>query len=399
MKIKKKNILIMLLCFFSLFLSGCWDKREIKHLGVVSGVAIDREENGLIRLTVDLLNGSPGNDGHVRAGGDYHLTGYGETIYQAISNLEAINNRSLTWQHNSVIILSESALDQSVFDYLDMFVRYTDMRPKAYVVVTPERAFDVINTPVGDDWVNSLGISRLLYVQGRRHQGKGNGVSVGNFITDSVQDHVASYLPIIILQEKEPDKKESAATESTSNFGQLTEEVALNGFAIFRDGIFVGELGYLETNGLLWYTNRQKRGSLSISGVNDEGIINLELIDFQIEPKFVFSDDKPLVKAKITVYSNIVEIFGGKEPKTQEDFQELMEHQKDSITDMLQQTLKKSQEMNADFLGIAQLARRTNYKWWKENQEQWETVFPQVQFDLDINSNIYFSGNIHDEVK
>ena len=53
----------------------------------------------------------------------------------------------------------------------------------------------------------------------------------------------------------------------------------------------------------------------------------------------------------------------------------------------------------ADFLKISQLAKKTNYKWWKKNESQWSQIFPQIQVVFDINSNIYFTGNIHEDIK
>ena len=392
----KKGILILLCCFYACLFSGCWDKRDVTHLGVVGGVAIDREDNGLIRVTVSLLNGSPGNNGNVRASGDFHLTACGETVYQAVHNLEFINNRMLSWQHNSIIIIGEKALDQSVFDYIDMFLR-KDLRPKALLAVTPGRAFDLINTPIGDDWVNALGIARLLYVNGRAHQGEGYGVSINDFITASATPKAAAYLPILTLQKKEPDKKESAASESASSPGQLTEEVALIGFWVFHNGMPVGNLGDIASKGLLWYSGREKNSTISIPG-NQGGILNLEILQLDIKPKFKVEDEVLKVKAQANVTSVIVEMVGEDPPVRQEDFRKLEEHQNQVITEILKSTLKKSQDLKADFLQIGQLARTTNYKWWKGHQDQWEMLFPQVELDISVNSHIYFAGNLRDDV-
>lgn len=397
---KKKLKYVLLILFFSLsvfVMTGCWDKRDVTHLGVVSGVAIDKEENGQIRLTVDLLNGSPGNAGNVRASGDFHLTAYGDTVYQAVSNLESINNRSLSWQHNSIIMISENALDEDIFNYIDMFIR-KDLSPKTYIVVTPDRAFDLINTPIGDDWINSLGIARLLYVQAKQHQGKGHGVSINDFITASATPEAAPYLPILVLQEKEPDKEESVTSESATSQGQLTEQVVLDGFLVFKDGLQVGELGEAATKGLILYTGREKTSSISVPGI-DGGMVNLEIVQIKVKPKFKVEDGVPKVKAEVEIYSTILELVDEDMPQNQEEFRQLEKQQRHVIEQLFTQTLRESQALRADVLQIGQLARTTNYKWWKENKNQWMEIFPQVQMELDIKSNIYYTGNIRSEVK
>lgn len=393
---QKKIWFGIICCLCSCFLTGCWDKRDVTHLGVVSGVAIDRDDNGLIRVTVDLLNGSPGNTGNVRASGDFHLTACGETVYQAISNLEYINNRVLSWQHNAIVIISENALEQSIFDYLDVFLR-KDLRPKALIVVTPGRAFDLINTPIGDDWVNSLGIARLLYVNGQNHRGKGYGVSFNDFITASATPLAAPYLPILMLQEKEPDKEESVASDSATSQGQLAEVVALTGFMVFRDGLPVGSLGDVASKGLLWYSGRAENSTLSIPGVQG-GIFNLEIVKLKMKPKFEIKNDIPTVTVRVDVDSAIVEMVGAEAPKNRADFQKLEENQSRAMSEILKESLQKSQELHADYLQIGQLARSSNYKWWKQHQDQWQDIFPQVQMEVTVNSHISFAGNLRDDV-
>ena len=90
---------------------------------------------------------------------------------------------------------------------------------------------------------------------------------------------------ILVLQEKEPDKEESVTSESATSQGQLTEQVVLDGFLVFKDGLPVGELGEAATKGLILYTGREKTSSISVPGI-DGGMVNLEIVQIKVKPKF-----------------------------------------------------------------------------------------------------------------
>ena len=50
----KRNLLW--LTAMLLLLTGCWDQRELTDLTVVTGMAVDKGENGRYKLTVEAIN-------------------------------------------------------------------------------------------------------------------------------------------------------------------------------------------------------------------------------------------------------------------------------------------------------------------------------------------------------
>jgi spore germination protein KC len=57
MTMNKKYILILLIISSILLLSGCWNYREIERLAIVSGLAVDKDENsGEYLLTTEIVD-------------------------------------------------------------------------------------------------------------------------------------------------------------------------------------------------------------------------------------------------------------------------------------------------------------------------------------------------------
>ena len=50
----KRNLLW--LTAMILLLTGCWDQRELSNIALVTGMAIDKGENGKYKLTVEAIN-------------------------------------------------------------------------------------------------------------------------------------------------------------------------------------------------------------------------------------------------------------------------------------------------------------------------------------------------------
>ena len=50
----KRNMILLI--SFALLLTGCWDQRELSTITIVTGMAIDKGENGKFKLTIEGIN-------------------------------------------------------------------------------------------------------------------------------------------------------------------------------------------------------------------------------------------------------------------------------------------------------------------------------------------------------
>ena len=50
----KRNMILLI--GYALFLTGCWDQRELSTITIVTGMAIDKGKNGKYKLTVEGIN-------------------------------------------------------------------------------------------------------------------------------------------------------------------------------------------------------------------------------------------------------------------------------------------------------------------------------------------------------
>src|SRR4051794_8513459 len=91
----------------AMFCSGCWNYREIEKLGIVAGMAIDRDpKDQRYILTVEIASPTPGE----KSGGSnseiYETRG--TTMFEAVRNLIIETGRKAYWSHSKVIIIGRS---------------------------------------------------------------------------------------------------------------------------------------------------------------------------------------------------------------------------------------------------------------------------------------------------
>jgi Ger(x)C family germination protein len=107
-KILAKTAAFMLMLIFILtMLSGCWDRVEIENRAFVVAMAIDKDENYAVTLSVPLIGENEDDEEEKPA----HIKkATGKTITEALKKLDAKNDKSLYYGQTKLIILGESLL-------------------------------------------------------------------------------------------------------------------------------------------------------------------------------------------------------------------------------------------------------------------------------------------------
>lgn len=107
--------LMPFILIISLFLSGCWDRKELNEIGLSIGVAIDPAERDNILLTVETVvpsniktTGQTGGGGGGGARGKPYTTfsAVGETIFHAVRRILDYTSRKIFYGYNQVIIIN-----------------------------------------------------------------------------------------------------------------------------------------------------------------------------------------------------------------------------------------------------------------------------------------------------
>ena len=126
-----------------LLFGGCYDRIELNELAIADIMAIDRTEDGLLKVSLQFLIPSElTNPGGVRlrrgAAGSFlrHGGDWGADLPEAFSLLQAKVPRRLFTSHIRVIVLGEELARSGIGPVFDSLTRMRELRISADVVVT-----------------------------------------------------------------------------------------------------------------------------------------------------------------------------------------------------------------------------------------------------------------------
>lgn len=118
--------------------SGCWDYHEIEMYSIVSGIAIDKGQNGYkYHLTIEYLNIS----GDVNENQNKSLTveSDGNTIFDAERAALRKFGKKFYFSNCKIMIISKEIAAEGIKPLLDWFIRDAELRTTLEILVSKEK--------------------------------------------------------------------------------------------------------------------------------------------------------------------------------------------------------------------------------------------------------------------
>lgn len=232
----RKLTAILMTAFCSMLLPGCFDLTEVDDINIVTALGIDQIDNGLVRLTAQLVN--PANVPAAGGGGGATPTVQpfsvreetGNSLEEALEKFKFDLPHELYLAHNSLIVFGSAYAKEGLDRAMDFLERQRDLRRTELFVVTPGTAWDVLSAQTDPEPLNAFGIRALVEQSGRMFE-----------LADSTQLKVMkeylspSQAPVLALVGLDP-----------------LDHPVMKGVAMFRGTKFTDVLTMNETKALAW---------------------------------------------------------------------------------------------------------------------------------------------------
>ena len=152
----KKIILIITL----LFLTGCYDYKEINNLGIISAIGVDYQDEEYV-ITLEILNDQTDKDsGKIKS---YTKTSRDKSLAKAVENTADLLSDEANYTHVKLMVLSESIVDGHFDNIIDFFMRSTYFRENFYVLSTLDtKPKELLENTTDENPVASIAIIKLL---------------------------------------------------------------------------------------------------------------------------------------------------------------------------------------------------------------------------------------------
>lgn len=368
MKRKISFILILTIILFSL--TGCYDSNGIEEFYYIVAIAIDKSDNGNISLSIQTAKPSGSSDGSTSQSNEYKIyTVDCESIEAGITILNNYLNKKINLSHCSAIVFSEEIARDGVKPYINLFGNDTEVRPSCNIIVSSQKAVDVLNK------VSNSGES----FSSRLYEYILNSVDYTGYTVDATFSGFFS-------------KINSNQTQATAIYSVVNEDSVQNcGAAVFKGDKMVGTLTPLETIAYLIVNNDLASCMITIDNpFNSNDLIDLNLKRIK-SPDIDVSliNNTPLISIDLCIQASIdssgeeFDYTNTKNIKTVEE----------ATNKYLEQLIKEyvykiTKDYNSDVAGFGgYLASKylTNDKFEKV---YWNEIFKDSYFDVKVNTTI-----------
>ncbi|MEH6941609.1 Ger(x)C family spore germination protein [Bacillus sp. JJ722] len=357
---------IMLCIVSTIFLSGCWDSRNIEEISVLTGVGIDlSKKKNEIEFTAQTLIPSKTENLSLTY---LNTTVTSKTVHNALRDV-ALSIKPVNSNHQRIVLLNEEVVKKDqIIVFLSQFLRDNDTRRSCLIFITKLPTIQILDYSKG----SSVPSNDLFELQ------------KNNFRTDKL-------LPSVTLGTV------FNHLESDRNFAiQLVNlkenRLVLDGAAVMKKGKVIDNINTSEIQALNWIDGEVKGGIIEIRknkqtlGVeilkelsrNVETTINKGQLSIHIDEKYTgrFSEGWDPKKKGDKKYINSIEKLAEKEVK--KDVEKLIN--------------KMQKEYKTNISTLGEMVRIQHPEFWKENKKNWDKIFSSAKITFNLEMQIPDTG-------
>ncbi|MDU0204375.1 Ger(x)C family spore germination protein [Paenibacillus sp. MAH-36] len=373
----KRTVLFLSLLSF-IVLPGCWDKREIEQIGMITGIGLDQGEDSTdhrIKMTQQFVNTTIGSkEGVVK--GYYNLTDEGSNIFEIVRRTSTRTDRSPYYTHLKVIILSDKITSTSqLMDLINFFQRDHEMRRTVRVYFSKGPASTILEKTTENKEIPAFNI----FYKSRNHY---KTLEMPRQLTLGEMSVYLSSQQSFLVQ-----------VIGLINGSEMQGAAIVSG----KKKRLIGWLNREEVSGINWILGT-KSGSKG-------GIITI--IDKKTKKDIIYEVDhiatkiKPKVEGEQITFHVSIDSEGrlGEDwtvnDAFDEDFIKKTDEQiAEEVKRIVEQSIAKIKDTyKADVAGFGEQFRIKNYKEWKKVKDDWDDAFSRSNVEVEAKVHIREFGS------
>jgi Ger(x)C family germination protein len=391
------KLFLVFLLFFPL-LTGCWDRLEIESRAVVLAIAIDEAKSedetnkseathltknltssttGAISISVQIAvpgriplgpGGSSGGDGGGGGQGSkspvWVLSATGETIDDALMNLQQQIDNRLFLGHLRMIVVSEAIARRGLQNLNDYFRRQPEVRRTAWMVVSKGTAIEFMTATPQLERVPTLYL--LATMDQAVKMGRLPNDFLGVFFSASSAHGQEGYLPYLKLKKK--------------------SNIEIAGLAYFKGEKMVGSTNALQIGNFMAMKQMNPGGYSFIQQIpGTETLVMLQAIYRKSRISVDIKDGKPHATIRCMLEEDIREKSNEDLSLTEDSIKKIEETFQKEASKAFKNLIMKTQKDGSDIFGIGEYVRAMHSSYWNreiKTKEKWEQIYPDISIDL-----------------
>lgn len=385
---------IFILLFFSLSLTGCFDKVELEERALVLAIGIDKYTDGnntntektgeekrfIVSMAMPEVserektgNANPmGNSEEQNSINEAIKVAEGSSIASTIELIDTYMSKNLYYGHTKVVVLGKEILQDEILlrEVIDSLERNNEISRKIIVLGTMGTAKEILQTIPKDE--------KML------------GIYINDFYKNNKKNSSFTYrvdLEDIIQQ--------LLATNNTAipNIQIVDKDVKLTGLIALKNSKYVGYLNDTTTKGLLWIIDKKSLGEISIPFEN--GYVSTSILKKKIDKNFYEKDNKIICQFIVNIEGNISEYTLGKNIIMDTEKYKMVENEISSyLKNEIENSINIIKNLDVDIIGLKELIRKNEYNLYDKYNLENNNIYDYIYFDIQCNTKIKGSGSV-----
>lgn len=368
-------------------LTGCWNYQEVENRYIVSGLAIDKGQQGhRYRLTFEVLDiSASGQDGQMKS---KVIQADGNSIADAVDSASKLSDKNLFYSDCKIVVFSKQIAQEGLTQVLDWFNRDPKPRFTMQMFVSSEKTAGELFQAGGQQGGQQGG-------QGSGQQGgeggQGGGGTQGSVISTQISNSMeavstggkSKQMHLYDVDNVLLGEGKDLALPCLQKTKQKNPLVEVKGTAVFRGDKYAGFLNDDQTRYYLLMTGAQNTIMLVGENPSKEDIA-LQIIRNKVSITPQITGDKVSIMVKVkmecafdeenspqNILLNLgvkkVEGFAGKTLQ-------------ENIGGQIRQEQK---QLGCDIFGFGRRIYQENPKEWKKLKPTWQQKFRTVSVEVE----------------
>lgn len=381
--------LLIILSISSLFLSGCWNSRELDEIGIAVALGIDKAGDKVL-VSVQLVNPSEISSKHSGEGKApvviYQETA--DTVFEALRKMTKTVPLKTFFPHLRILVIGEELAKEGIATSMDLLARDQEFRPDFYVVIAKgHEAHQVLKMLVPVEKITAQNLFHKLETSSKVW-----APTVAQTIGKLFDDFMSPGKQAVITGVQilgDPD-----IGEYSSNLESADPPVRLQytDLAIFKEDKLQGWLNESESKGYNYIVGNVKSTVVNVP-CSEEGEVSIEILKTKAEISSKFSKGKPSIEVNLKTTGNVGEVQCEMDFKKAKTIKELENQVERDIKDKMQQSVKTAKETyQSDIFGFGEVIHRKNPEFWQENKKEWDDHFTELPVTIKVKAQIRQTG-------
>ncbi|MBD1381767.1 Ger(x)C family spore germination protein [Metabacillus arenae] len=393
---KLRPFIMLILILSIVLLSGCWDRKELQDIDLVSAIGIDDggdDVENRYSVTVQVINEGQIAGGQQQGGkGEISPvttnTSTGSTVQESLRKIAPKLPQELFFPHVQLMVIGEKlAREKGIQDLFDWLERNSEFRTLFPILVvrgdTAKSALEIMTAlePIPSAKIIG-GLESTQKTWGEYASSRADQV------IQQLGGEAAHLTGVEIIGNPEQGEK-------LTNVQQINPqaELQIRGLAIFKKGKLKKWLDEDAARGANWVNNELAKTSLNLDCKEKKKGVAVDMMRTKTKIKATIKNKKPVIHVSIRSEAHISEVHCPIDLGKYTFFEKLEKQLEKEIKEEVKMAVEAAKEEESDIFRFGEYVNREDPKLWKEMKKKWnDEVFPETEVKVDVLAFIRRSG-------